>query len=226
MKTSNDYIQGIVDNILLQTYISMLNKGGVTLNKDGRINFYSELGSPYKWHAYCKCEVEPKLQEYPAVYAHVKYGGFNIGTICIANIQGKMFRGASLCSPEDQFSKKVGREIAYRRAYESAVTDKEPLDIPAEYMNVFVETNDYLMEIAKNKLFDGKDPFEKHEVEEIRYPYIAEFNTDDTNSFKGMKVVFISKNKGYVMYQPDKSAVYFITDGKIKEFTAQNYKKL
>ena len=180
------------------------------------------LGNLPTGHVYCRCELKPKLPEYPAVYAHVKYGGFNIGTICIANMNGEMVAGDSLCSPEDTFSKKIGRELAYERA----VTDKEPLYIPAEYMKVFVETNDYLMGIAKNKLFDGKDPFEKHEVEETRYPYIAEFNTDNANSFKGMKVVFISKNKGYVMYQPDKSAVYFITDGKIKEFTAHNYKKL
>lgn len=147
-------------------------------------------------HVYCRCVVKPKLPEYPAVYAHVKYGGFNIGTICIANIQGKMSYGESLCSPEDQFSKKVGREIAYRRAYEGIF-----LDIPKEYRQVFDETYDYLAGIAERKLF-GKKKFEevRSEKEESKYPYLAKYAVKEgMKQFGGLKVLFVGENKAIVI---------------------------
>lgn len=147
-------------------------------------------------HVNCRCVVKPKLPEYPAVYAHVKYGGFNIGTICIANIQGKMSYGESLCSPEDQFSKKVGREIAYRRAYEGIF-----LDIPKEYKKVFDETYDYLAGIAEIKLF-GKKKFEevKSKKEESKYPYLAEYALEGGMSmYRGLKVLFVGENKAIVI---------------------------
>lgn len=142
------------------------------------------------YHVNCRCFVKPKLPEYPAVYAHVKYDGFNIGTICIANIQGKMAYGESLCSPEDQFSKKVGREIAYRRAYEGI-----SFDIPKEYRQVFDETYDYLAGIAERKLF-GKKKFEgvKSKKEESKYPYLAEYTLEE-----GLKVLFVGENKAIVI---------------------------
>lgn len=144
----------------------------------------------------CRCVVKPKLPEYPAVYAHVRYGGFNIGTICIANIQGKMAYGESLCSPEDQFSKKVGREIAYRRAYEGIF-----LDIPKEYRRVFDEIYDYLAGIAERKLF-SKKKFEevKSEKKESKYPYLAEYAVKEgMRQFGGLKVLFVGKNKAIVI---------------------------
>ena len=180
MKTNNDYIQEIVNNILLQTYIGMLSKGGITLSQTN-----------------CKNIVKPKFPEYPAVYAHVKYGGFNIGTICIANVQGNIFSGASLCSPKDTFSKKIGRELAYERA----ITDKEPLDIPKEHKRVFDETYDYLVGIAERKLF-GEKKFEevKPRKENPKYPYFAEYLLEDGISmYKGLKVLFVGKNKAIVI---------------------------
>ena len=147
-------------------------------------------------HVDCRCVVKPKLPEYPAVYAHVRYGGFNIGTTCIANIQGKMVYGESLCSPEDQFSKKVGREIAYRRAYEGIF-----LDIPKEYRRVFDETYDYLAGIAERKLF-SKKKFEevKSEKKESKYPYLAEYAVKEgMRQFGGLKVLFVGKNKAIVI---------------------------
>ena len=147
-------------------------------------------------HVNCRCAVKSKLPEYPVVYAHVKHDGFNIGTICIANIQGRMAYGESLCSPEDQFSRKVGREIAYRRAYEGIF-----LDIPKEYKEVFDETYDYLVGIAEIKLF-GKKKFEevKSKKEESKYPYLAKYAVKEgMKQFGGLKVLFVSKNKAMVI---------------------------
>lgn len=165
----------------------------------------SFIYSPYKaWaldnfptdHVNCRCVVKPKLPEYPAVYAHVKYGGFNIGTICIANIQGKMSYGGSLCSPEDQFSRKAGREIAYKRAYEGTW-----LNIPKEYKKVFNETYNYLAGVAEKKLF-GKKKFEevKSEKKESKYPYLAKYAVKEgMKEFGGLKVLFVGKDKAIVI---------------------------
>ena len=181
------------------------------------------LGNFPTGHLYCRCEVKPKLPEYPAVYAHVKYGGFNIGTICIANIQGKMFRGASLCSPEDQFSKKVGREIAYRRAYESTW-----LNIPKEYKKVFDETYDYLVGIADRKLFEKKKFEEvKSRKEEPKYPYLAEyFYEGGMSMYKGLKVLFVGKNKAIVIKNSPSLYKTFRVGGDADGFYEYMFRKI
>jgi hypothetical protein len=40
--------------------------------------------------------------------------------ICVLLRDGKMYHGEAVCSDEDQFDKKIGREIAYQRAVEAA----------------------------------------------------------------------------------------------------------
>lgn len=41
-------------------------------------------------------------------------------TICVLLREGKMYHGEAICSDDDQFDKKIGREIAYDRAVEAA----------------------------------------------------------------------------------------------------------
>lgn len=188
---------------------------------DGIINFMpSEKVKIYFYGDFpnCKCTVKPKLPEYPAVYAHVKYGGFNIGTICIANIQGKMFHGNSLCSPEDQFNKKIGRDIAYRRAYESTW-----LNIPEEYKKAFDETYDYLVQIAKKKLFSEKK-FEEVTPKKAKYPYVGVYAfISGMSKYRQLKILFTQKNLGYVV---DSGVSYYKVDGTRKTFDENFFKNM
>lgn len=53
------------------------------------------------------------------IYPKDKQGNRTGHTICVLLRNGMMFEGTSLCSKDEQFSRKVGRTIAYDRAIEA-----------------------------------------------------------------------------------------------------------
>lgn len=188
----------------------------INFSPSEKVNIYLDNFSTS--HIYCKCAVKPKLPEYPAVYAHVKYGEFNIGTICIANIQGKMFHGNSLCSPEDQFNRKIGRDIAYRRAYENTW-----LNIPEEYKKLFDETYDYLVQIAKKKLFSEKK-FEEVTPKKAKYPYVGTYALlGGMSKYGQLKILFTQENLGYVV---DSGVSDYKVDGTRKTFYENKFQNI
>lgn len=210
--TNSDYSKVTIDRELKKMY----GDGIINFRPSEKVNIYFDNFSPN--HIYCKCTVKPKLPEYPAVYAHVKYGGFNIGTICITNIQGKMFHGNSLCSPEDQFNKKIGRDIAYRRAYENTW-----LNIPEEYKKVFDETYDYLVQIAKKKLFSEKK-FEEVTPKIAKYPYVGVYAlSGGVSKYGQLKVLFTQENLGYVV---DSGVSHFRVSGEKEVFYENKFKNI
>lgn len=53
------------------------------------------------------------------IYPTDKNGNRTGHTICVLLKDGKIFHGTTLCSPEDQFEYKVGREKSKARAEEA-----------------------------------------------------------------------------------------------------------
>lgn len=53
------------------------------------------------------------------IYPKDKTGKVTGHTICIALRDGEMYEGVTLCSPEDNFNRKIGRQIALSRALEA-----------------------------------------------------------------------------------------------------------
>lgn len=60
-------------------------------------------------------------REHYYIYPRDKNGNKTGHTICVLQRDGKIFHGESLCSDQDQFQYKVGRELAYQRAVEAYV---------------------------------------------------------------------------------------------------------
>lgn len=50
------------------------------------------------------------------IYPKTKTGKNTGHTICVLLSEGKMYHGVAVCSETDQFTKAIGREIAYSRA--------------------------------------------------------------------------------------------------------------
>lgn len=53
------------------------------------------------------------------IYPKDKSGKVTGHTICIALRDGEMYEGVTLCSEEDNFSRKIGRQIALARALDA-----------------------------------------------------------------------------------------------------------
>ena len=53
------------------------------------------------------------------IYPRDHHGELTGHSICVMIHGGKIFHGSSYCSPDDQFDKKLGRELAHRRALAS-----------------------------------------------------------------------------------------------------------
>ena len=94
------------------------------------------------------------MEKYKPVYAHVENYFGKVGTICIIRDNGIAKVGASFCSQDDQpqFNKRIGRKYALENAVENRIKY-----IPPTCRNDFDDTLDYLMGVAKKKLFDIED---------------------------------------------------------------------
>lgn len=63
-------------------------------------------------------------------------------TICVMSKEGKLWHGQANCSKSEQFCKKIGRELAYKRAIEDFEKNKKNKQEPVKVeKSVWVETS-------------------------------------------------------------------------------------
>jgi hypothetical protein len=76
------------------------------------------------------------------VYAHDKKFYIARGTLCaVRDVYGHVWVGSSICSIKDQFVKKVGRELAYKRAMDKeGVQEQVPSHTKERFLLQIVKT--------------------------------------------------------------------------------------
>lgn len=62
------------------------------------------------------------------IYPRDKNGNLTGHSICVMMHNGKVFHGQSLCSPNDNFNKTTGRNLAYQRALDSIQRHEQRLN--------------------------------------------------------------------------------------------------
>ena len=73
-----------------------------------------------------KQKPQDKLSEPFYIYPKDLKGNYTGHSICVIHDGERAYQGISLCSPEDNFDKKVGRQLSLSRAMEAYKRAKKP----------------------------------------------------------------------------------------------------